>query len=71
MHRERDSRVRFVSRGLSSIPTSPLTPPQPRSATPSIQTHITSILAIHRLPEVLRYEIQPKDSPTSSIEAIA
>lgn len=70
MRRERDSRARFVSRGKSSIPTSPLIPPQLRSATPSSQTHIPSITDIHRLPEVLRYEIQPKYSLTSSIEAV-
>ena len=27
-------------------------------------------MARHRLPEVLRYEIQPKDSPTSSTESV-
>ena len=70
MHREKYSRGRFVGRGKSLIPTSPITPPQPRSATPSTQTHIPSIAGRHRLPELLRYEIQPKDSPTSLTEAI-
>jgi len=42
MHRELDYRVRFVSRGRSSTPISPLTPPRPHSATPSNHTHIPS-----------------------------
>lgn len=70
MHRERDSRGRFVSRGRSSIPTSPLTLARPRSATPSTDTHIPSFAGRHRLPEVHRSEIQPRDSPTSSIETV-
>lgn len=68
MHRERDSRGRFIVRGRSSIPTSSLTPPRPLSATPPTQTRIPSISGQHRLPEVLRSEIQYKGSTTSSIE---
>lgn len=70
MHMERDSRGRFISRCRSLIPTSPLTPPWPRSATPSTQSHIPSIAGRHRLLEVHRYEIQPKDSLNSSTESI-
>jgi len=70
MHRERDSRGRFVGKDRSLIPTSSLTPPRPRSATPSAQTHIPSIVGIHKLPRVLRSEIQPRDSPSSWTEAI-
>ena len=66
MRRERDSRGRFVARGRILIPTTLLTPPRPRSATPPSQTHIPFLK--HRLPEVLRLEIMPRDSPTSSIE---
>jgi len=70
MHRERDSRGRFVSRGRSSILTSPLTPTRPRSVTPSSKIRIPSFSGRHRLPKVNRYEIQPRDSPTSSTESI-
>lgn len=70
MHRKRDYRGRFVGRGKTLIPTSSLTPPWPRSATPPTQTHIPSFASKHKLPEVLRSEIQPRDSPTSSAEAI-
>ena len=69
MCRERDSRGRFVARGRSLIYTTPLTPPRPRSATPPYQTHIPFFTSRHRLPEVLRSEIQPGDSPTSSTVA--
>ena len=70
MHRERDSRGMFVGRGRISIPASSLTPPQPRSATPSTQTRIPSIVVQYKLHEVLRSEIQSKGSPTSSTEAM-
>ena len=66
MHRERDSRGRFIVRGRSSIPTTPPTPPRLRRDTPPYQTHIPS----HRPPEVLRSEIQSRGSPTSSTEAV-
>jgi len=69
MHRERDSRGRFVGKGKILITTS-LAPLWPRSATPPTQTRIPSIVGKHKLPEVLRYEIQPRDSPTSSTKAI-
>lgn len=70
MHRERDSMGRIVSRSRSSIPISPLISATPRSATPSTHTHIPSFAGRHRLPEVHRSEIQPKDSPISSTEAV-
>lgn len=70
MHRERDSRGKFISRGRISIPTSPLTPARPRSATPSTHTRIPSLAGRHRLPEVHRSETQPKYSPTSSTEVV-
>jgi len=70
MHRERDSRGRFVGRGKSLSPTTSLTPPQPRTATPPTQTRILSITGKHKLPEVLRSEIQLRDSPNSLTEVI-
>lgn len=70
MHRERDSIGRFTSRGRNPIPTLALTPPQLRSDTLSTQTHIPSIAGRYRLPEVHKYEIQPKYSPTSSTRAV-
>jgi len=70
MHIERDSRGIFVSRGRSSIPTSPLISPRPHSATPSNHTHIPSSAGRHRLPEVHRFQIQLRYSPTSSIEVV-
>jgi len=57
MHRERDFRDRFVSRGRSSVPTSPLIPPRPHSATPFNHTRIPPLAGRHRLPEVHRFEI--------------
>ena len=69
MRRERDSRGRFIARGRSLIPTTPLTPPRLRSDTPPSQTHIPYFTS-HRLPEVLRSEIQLGGSPTSSTEAV-
>ena len=69
MHRERDSRGRFIVRGGSLIPTTPLTPPRSRSATPPSQTHIPYFTR-HRLPEALRLEIQSRGSPTSSTKAV-
>jgi len=68
MHRERDSRGRFVGRGKSFIPTSSLTPSRPRSATPPTQTHITSFTGKHKLCEVLKSEIQTRDSSTEVIK---
>jgi len=70
MHRERDSRGRFVGRGKFLIPTSSLTPPLPCSATPPTQTHIPSFVGKHKIPKVHRSKIQPRDSPTSSTEAV-
>ena len=69
MHRERDSRSRFIARGKSLIPKTPLTPPRPQSDTPPSQTHIPYFTR-HRLPEVLRSKIQLRGSPTSSTEAV-
>lgn len=69
MHRERDSRGISVSRGIISIPKSRLTLSRPRSATPSTGTRFPLFTGRHRILEVHRYEIQPRDSPTSSIEA--
>ena len=68
MRSERDPRGRFV-RGRSLIPTTPLTPPRPRSNTPPTQTHIPYYTG-HRLPEVSRSDIPSGRSPTSSTEAI-
>ena len=66
MHRERDSRGRFIARGSSSIPTTPPTPPRLRRDAPPSQAHTPS----HRHPGVLRSEIQSRGSPTSSTEAL-
>ena len=70
MRRERDSRGRFIVRGRSLIPATPLTPLRPQSATPPSQTHIPFFTTRHRLPEVLRSEIQAGDSSTSSTEVV-
>ena len=70
MHRERDSRGRFVGRGRSLIPTSSLTPPRSHSATRPTKTRSPSIAGQYRLPEVLRSEIQRKGSPTSSTNVV-
>ena len=40
MCRDRDSRGRFVGRGISLIPTNPLTSPRLRESTPPTQTRI-------------------------------
>ena len=69
MRRERDSRGRFIARGRSSIPITPHTPPRLRRDTPPSETHIPHFTS-HRLPEVLRSEIQLRGSPTSSTEAV-
>jgi len=69
MCRERDSKGRFIARGRSSIPTTPPTPPRLRRDTPPSQTHIPHFTS-HRLPKVLRSEIQLRGSPTSSTEAV-
>ena len=66
MHRERDSRGRFIARGRSSIPTTPPTPPRTRRDTPPSQSHTPN----HRTPEIIRSEIQLKESPASSPEAV-
>ena len=63
MHREIDSRGRFITRGISSIPTTPPTPPRARKGTPPSQTHTPS----HRTPGILGVEIQSKESPTTGI----
>ena len=70
MHRERDFGGIFVGKGKILIPTSSLTPPWPRSTTPPTQTCIPSFAGKHKLPEVLRSKIQPRDSPTSSTEVV-
>ena len=57
MRRERYSRGRFVARGRILIPTTPLTPSRPRSATPSSKTRIPLLAVRHRLP----VEIQQDD----------
>ena len=61
MHRERYYMGRFVARCRRLIPTTPLTPSRPCSTTPSTQTHIPVLAGRHRIPEVLRSEIQPRD----------
>lgn len=53
MHRERDSRGRFMARCRSSIPTTPATPPRTRRDTPPSQAHTPS----HKTPEIPRAEI--------------
>ena len=68
MRRERDSRGRFI-RGRSLIPTTPLTPPRPRSSTPPTQTHITYYI-VYRLLEVSRTYIPSGISPTSSTKVV-
>jgi len=70
MCRKRDSRGRFISIGRSSIPTSPLIPPRPHSATPPTKNHIPSFASRLKLPKVHRYEIQSKDSPTYSTKVV-
>jgi len=69
MHRDRDSRHRFVGWGRSLIPTNPLTSPQLQSSTPPTQTWIP-FTDQQRLPEVSRLEIQSRTSPTSSTEVV-
>ena len=66
MHRERDSRGRFIARGRSSIPTTPPTPPRTRKDTPPSQTHTPS----DRTPKIPRAKIQSKESPTSSTKSV-
>ena len=66
MHRERDSRGRFIARGRSSIPTTPPTPPRTRRDTPPYQAHTLS----HRTHKILRSEISSKEYPTSSTEVV-
>jgi len=66
MHRERDSRGRFIARGRGSIPTTPPTPPRTRKDTPPSQTHTPN----HRTPGISGAEIQSKESPTSSTKSI-
>jgi len=66
MHRERDSRGRFIARGRSSIPTIPPTPPRTRNDTPPSQTHTPS----HRTPGIPRAEIQSIESPISTTKAV-
>ena len=66
MHRERDSRGRFIARGRSSIPKTPPTPPRVRKDTPPSQTHTPN----HRIPEIPRAETQSEESPTSSTKTI-
>lgn len=56
MHRERDSRGRFIARGRRSIPTTPPTPPRTRRDTPPSQAHTPS----HRTPEIPGEKIQSK-----------
>lgn len=66
MHRERDSRGRFIARGGISIPTTPPTPPRTRKDTPPYQTHTPN----HKTPKILGVEIQSKESPTSSTKLV-
>jgi len=66
MHKERDSRGRFIARGRSSIPTTPPTPPRTRSDTTTHQAHTPS----HRTPNITGVEIQSKESLTSSTKAV-
>jgi len=61
MHRERDSRGRFIARCRSSIFTTPATPPRVIKDTPPSQTH-TPNLRILGIQEATQLE----DSPTSS-----
>ena len=66
MHRERDSRGRFITRGIISISTTPPTPPRVRKGTPPSQTHTPS----HRIPRIQEAETQAKYSPTSSTKTV-
>ena len=66
MHRERESRGRFIARGRSSIPTTPPTPPRVRKGTPPSQNHTPS----HRILGIQGVETQSEESPTSSTKTV-
>jgi len=66
MHRERDSRGRFIARGRSLILTRPPTPPRARKDTFPSQTDTPS----HRTPRIPGTKIQSKESPTSSTKTV-
>ena len=66
MHRERDSRGRFIARDRSSIPTTPPTPPRIRKDTPPSQTHTPN----HRIPGIQGAKTRSEDSPTSSTKIV-
>ena len=68
MHRERDSRGRFI-RSRSLIPRTPLVPPRPRGSTPPTQTHIPYFID-HIIPEDLRSDIPSERPSTSSTEPV-
>ena len=59
MHRERDSRSRFIARGRSSIFTTPPTPPRVRKDTTPSQTHTPSL----RIPRIQGVATLLEDSP--------
>ena len=69
MHRDRDSRGRFVGQGRSLIPKNPLTSPRFRESTPPTQTRIPFI-GRQRFLEISRSEIQSRTSSASSTEAV-
>ena len=70
MHRERDSRGRFIrSRSKSLISRTPLVSSRPRASTPPTQTHIQSFTD-PRLLEDLRSDIPLERPSTSSIEPV-
>ena len=61
MHKDRDSRGRFIARGRSYISTTPPTPPRVRKDTPPSQTHTPNL----RIPRIQGAPTQLEDSPTS------
>ena len=68
MHRERDSRGRFI-RIRSLIPRTPLVSPRPRASTPPTQTHIPSFTD-PIIPEDLRADIPLERPSTSSTKPV-
>lgn len=66
MHRERDSRGRFIEGGRISTPTTPPTPLGTRRNIPPSQTHTPR----HRTPEIQGSKIQSRESPTSSTKSV-
>ena len=64
MHRERDSRGRFIARAKSSIFTTPSTPRYRKDTPPTSPTHTPSL----RIPGIQEAVVELGDSPTLSTE---